>query len=97
MTAAEIIELIKKLPRLKTRITMVAVTSSISRRLTRFTWPNHRRSSMEIDARPSRAPSHIGKPSPNQDALYDAMIAIAERRMDKAGLAAVLRRQLTNR
>jgi len=27
-------------------------------------------------------------------ALYDAMIAIAERRMDEAGLAAVLRRQL---
>jgi death on curing protein len=26
-------------------------------------------------------------------ALYDAMIAIAERRMDKAGLAAVLRKQ----
>ena len=30
---------------------------------------------------------------PNQDDLYDAMIAIAERRTDKAGLAAVLRRQ----
>ncbi|HTO03425.1 MAG TPA: type II toxin-antitoxin system death-on-curing family toxin [Opitutus sp.] len=37
----------------------------------------------------------IGRPSPNQDDLYDAMIAIAERRMDKAGLAAVLRRQFS--
>jgi death-on-curing protein len=30
---------------------------------------------------------------PNQTELYDAMIAISARRMDKAGLAAVLRRQ----
>lgn len=30
---------------------------------------------------------------PSQDELYDAMIAIAQRRMDKVGLAAVLRRQ----
>jgi len=30
---------------------------------------------------------------PNQDELYDAMIAIARREMDKAGLAAVLRKQ----
>ena len=30
---------------------------------------------------------------PNQTELYDAMIAIADRRLDKAGLAAVLRRQ----
>ena len=29
----------------------------------------------------------------NQDELYDAMIAIARREMDKAGLAAVLRKQ----
>ena len=29
--------------------------------------------------------------------LYDAMIAIADRRMDKAGLAAVLRRQFPRR
>ena len=35
----------------------------------------------------------LGEPSPNQDELYDAMIAIAQRRMDKVGLAAVLRRQ----
>lgn len=34
----------------------------------------------------------LGEPSPNQMELYDAMIAIAQRRMDKAGLAAVLRR-----
>ncbi len=31
--------------------------------------------------------------TPSQDELYDAMIAIAQRRMDKVGLAAVLRRQ----
>ena len=31
--------------------------------------------------------------TPNQGELYDAMIAIAARRMDKAGLAAVLRKQ----
>jgi death-on-curing protein len=30
---------------------------------------------------------------PNQDELYDAMIAIARRELDKAGLAAVLRKQ----
>jgi len=30
---------------------------------------------------------------PNQDELYNAMIAIARREMDKAGLAAVLRKQ----
>jgi death-on-curing protein len=30
---------------------------------------------------------------PNQDELYDAMISIARREMDKAGLAAVLRGQ----
>lgn len=30
---------------------------------------------------------------PNQSELYDAMIAIAQRRLDKAGLAAILRRQ----
>ncbi len=30
---------------------------------------------------------------PGQDELYEAMIAISARRMDKAGLAAVLRRQ----
>jgi death on curing protein len=30
---------------------------------------------------------------PDQAELYDAMIAFAQRRMDKAGLAAVLRRQ----
>ena len=30
---------------------------------------------------------------PNQGELYDAMIAIAARRMDKAGLAVVLRKQ----
>lgn len=35
----------------------------------------------------------IGEPSPDQMELYDAMIAIAERRMDKAALAAVLRKQ----
>jgi death-on-curing protein len=35
----------------------------------------------------------LGEPSPDQLELYDAMIAIAERRMDKTGLAAVLRRQ----
>ncbi len=35
----------------------------------------------------------IGEPSPDQMELYEAMIAIAERRMDKAGLAAVLRKQ----
>lgn len=29
------------------------------------------------------------------DALYDAMIALAEKRLDKPGLAAVLRRQLS--
>lgn len=29
------------------------------------------------------------------DALYDAMIALAEKRLDKTGLAAVLRRQLS--
>ena len=33
--------------------------------------------------------------TPNQAELYDAMIAIAARRMDKAGLAAVLRKQFT--
>lgn len=31
--------------------------------------------------------------TPNQDELYEAMIAIAARRLDKAGLADVLRRQ----
>ena len=30
---------------------------------------------------------------PNQDELYDAMIAIAQRKLDKTGLAAVLRKQ----
>ena len=35
----------------------------------------------------------LGEPSPDQIELYDAMIAIAQRRMDKAGLAAVLRKQ----
>ncbi len=35
----------------------------------------------------------LGEPSPDQVELYDAMIAIAQRRMDKAGLAAVLRKQ----
>ncbi len=34
---------------------------------------------------------------PNQSELYDAMIAIADRRLDKAGLAAVLRRQFPRR
>ena len=34
---------------------------------------------------------------PNQDELYDAMIAIARREMDKAGLAAVLRAQFPRR
>jgi death-on-curing protein len=32
---------------------------------------------------------------PDQNELYDAMIAIAKRQMDKAGLAAVLRRQFS--
>ena len=35
----------------------------------------------------------LGGPSSNQPELYDAMIAIAKREMDKAGLAAVLRKQ----
>jgi len=35
----------------------------------------------------------IGEPSPNEAELYDAMIAMAQRRMDKAGLAALLRKQ----
>lgn len=35
--------------------------------------------------------------TPNQSELYDAMIAIADRRMDKAGLAAVLRRHFPPR
>ena len=35
----------------------------------------------------------IGAPSPKQDELYHAMIAIARRELDKAGLAAVLRKQ----
>ncbi len=34
---------------------------------------------------------------PNQDELYDAMIAIARREMDKAGLAEVLRAQFPRR
>ena len=34
---------------------------------------------------------------PNQDELYDAMIAIARREMDKPGLAAVLRAQFPRR
>ena len=34
---------------------------------------------------------------PNQDELYDAMIAIARRESDKAGLAAVLRAQFSRR
>lgn len=34
---------------------------------------------------------------PNQDDLYDAMIAIAERRIDKTGLATVLRKQFPKR
>lgn len=33
----------------------------------------------------------------DSDELYDAMIAIADRRLDKAGLAAVLRRQFPRR
>jgi death-on-curing protein len=37
----------------------------------------------------------LGGPSPNQLELYDAIISIAKREMDKAGLAAVLRRQFT--
>ena len=32
----------------------------------------------------------------DSDELYDAMIAIAEKRMDKAGLAAVFRKHLTS-
>jgi death-on-curing protein len=35
----------------------------------------------------------LGRPTPNQNELYDAMIAISARRMDKAGMAAVLRAQ----
>lgn len=35
----------------------------------------------------------LGESSPNQDELYDAMIAIARRQLDKRGLAEILRRQ----
>lgn len=35
----------------------------------------------------------LGAPSPDQNELYDAMIAIARRQLDKAGLAAIFRRQ----
>lgn len=39
----------------------------------------------------------IGRPAPDQLALYDAMIAIARRELDKPGLASLLRGQFEAR